>query len=200
MSLYSLKSLIKVAFSSFNICSIPHYLNVDADLLANVASRLIPFENFEPNAFSVELIYRPSVLDNVTNWRVFNNDEQIINFLTMEDTFKDSMIDEEKHDTEIKGESGETPNTSSENSIPRSVVKLEKFYGLQDKFKRVANCKTHSSVMQYEVINIGTPDKPQNIYLGVRCSDDEKESFVKLFKEYKYMFSWSYNDLKKFDT
>ena len=71
----------------------------------NVASRLIPLENFEPNAFSVELIYRPYVPDNVTNWRVFNDDEQIIKFLTMEDTFKDSVMDEEEHDVEIKRES-----------------------------------------------------------------------------------------------
>ena len=90
-------------FSSFNIFSIPYYFNVDADLLENVASRLIPSENFEPNAFSVELIYRPSMPDNVTNWRVFNDDEQVINFLTMEDTFKGSVIDEEEHDAEIKG-------------------------------------------------------------------------------------------------
>ena len=142
-------------------------MNIDANLLANVASRLIPSKNFEPNAFSVELIYRPSVPDNVTNWRVFSDDEKIINFLTMEDTFKDSAIDEEKHDAEIKGESGEPPNTSSKNSIPRFVMKLEKFYDLQDKFKRAANCKTQSTVMQYEVINIGTPDKPKNINLRV---------------------------------
>lgn len=63
------------AFSSFNIFLIPHYLNVDVDILANVASQLIPSENFEPNAFSIELIYRPFVPDNVTNWRVFNEDE-----------------------------------------------------------------------------------------------------------------------------
>ena len=176
------------AFFSFNMCSIPHYLNVDVDLLANVASQLIPSENFEPNAFYVELIYRPSIPDNVTNWRVFNDDEQIIKFLTMEDTFKESVINEEKHNTEIKGESRGPPNMSSENSIPRSVVKLEKLYDLQDKFKRVANCKTHNLVMQYEVINIGTLDKPQNINLGVECSNDEKEAFVKLFKEYKDIF------------
>jgi hypothetical protein len=118
----------------------------------------------------------------------------------MEDTFKDSIIDEEKHDAEIKGESREPPNTSSENLIPRSVVKLEMFYDRQDKFKRLANCKTHSSVMQYEVINIGTSDKTQNINLGVQCSDDEEVAFVKLFREYKDMFTWSYDDLKTFDT
>lgn len=63
------------SFFSFNIFSDPHYLNVDVDMLANVASRLIPSENFEPNAFSVQLIYRPSVPDNITNWKVFNDDE-----------------------------------------------------------------------------------------------------------------------------
>ena len=118
----------------------------------------------------------------------------------MEDTFKGSIIDEDQHNVEIKREMTENPKKSGENSIPRSVVKLEKFYDLQDKFKRVTNCKTHSLVMQYEVINLGTPDKPQNINLGVQCSDEEKFSFIKLFKEYKDVFSWSYEDLKTFDT
>ena len=107
----------------------------------------------------------------------------------MEDTFKELVIDEEKHGADIKEESTETQKVSHENSIPRSVVKLEKFYDLHDKFKRVTNCKTHSSVMQYEVINLGTPDKPQNINLGVQCSDEEKMAFIKLFKEYKDVFT-----------
>jgi hypothetical protein len=59
-----------------------------------VAYGLIPYEKFKPNAFSVELIYMPSMLDNITNWRVIADDDQIINFITMEDTFKDSTIDE----------------------------------------------------------------------------------------------------------
>jgi hypothetical protein len=54
--------------------------NASADLLANVASKLIPPEDFSPDRFSVELIFRPSIPDNVTNWRVFNDDEDIINF------------------------------------------------------------------------------------------------------------------------
>ena len=91
---------------------------------------------------------------------MFNDDEQIINFLTMEDTFKGSMINEEKQDAEIKKESTEPPKASNENSIPRSMVKLEKFYDLQDKLKKVTNYKMHSSVMQYEVINLGTHGKP----------------------------------------
>ena len=54
--------------------------------------------------------------------------------------------------------------------------------------------------MQYEVINLGIPDKPQNINLRVQCCPNEKAAFTKLFKEYKDVFAWSYEDLKTFDT
>jgi ribonuclease HI len=70
-------------FSAFNINSIPRLNNAEADLLANVASKLFPTEGLSPNAFSVELLFRPSVPDNITNWRVFDDDQQIINFLHM---------------------------------------------------------------------------------------------------------------------
>ena len=39
-------------FDAFNIMSIPRFQNQEADLLANVASKLIPSENFTPNFFS----------------------------------------------------------------------------------------------------------------------------------------------------
>ena len=38
-------------FEAFNIFSIPRYQNIDVDFLANVASRLIPSENFKLDAF-----------------------------------------------------------------------------------------------------------------------------------------------------
>ena len=71
-------------FSSFNINSIPRINNVEENLLANVASKLLPAEGLSPDAFSIELLFRPSVLDNTTNWRVFDDNQQIINFLHME--------------------------------------------------------------------------------------------------------------------
>ena len=68
-------------FEAFNIKSIPRTLNFEADMLANVASNLCPSDDFSHNKFFVELIYRLWILDNITNWRVFEDDEQIINFL-----------------------------------------------------------------------------------------------------------------------
>jgi hypothetical protein len=62
-------------FSTFNINSIPILNNDEEDLLANVASKLLPAEGLSPNAFSVELLFRPSVPDNIKNWRVFDDDQ-----------------------------------------------------------------------------------------------------------------------------
>jgi ribonuclease HI len=54
-------------FSSFNINSIPRLNNSEADLLANVASKLLPADGLSPDAFSVELLFQPSIPDNITN-------------------------------------------------------------------------------------------------------------------------------------
>jgi ribonuclease HI len=83
-------------FSTFNINSIPRLNNAEADILANVASKLLPAEGLSPNAFSVEILFPPFVLDNITNWRVFDDDQQIINFLHMEETFQGAVIDEKR--------------------------------------------------------------------------------------------------------
>jgi ribonuclease HI len=66
------------SFDAFNISLVPRSFNFDVDLLANVASRLIPSKNLLPNTFFMEFLYRPSIPDNVTNWRVFDDDKKII--------------------------------------------------------------------------------------------------------------------------
>jgi hypothetical protein len=52
--------------------------NVSADTLANAASRFTPLNN----GFPVEMLSRPSIPDNVMDWRVFDDDSQVINFLS----------------------------------------------------------------------------------------------------------------------
>jgi hypothetical protein len=87
--------LIK-SFAAFNISSIPRSLNCDVDFLANVASRLIPSDRLMLDIFSVELLCMPSIPD-ITNWSVFDDDQQLINFLHFKYTFKDTIIDEGQH-------------------------------------------------------------------------------------------------------
>jgi hypothetical protein len=153
-------------FSAFNINSIPRLNNLEADLLTNVASKLFPTEGLSPNAFSVELLFRPSVPDNIMNWRVFDDDQQIISFLLMEETFQGAVIDGGTHDESLHDftiiPDPRSPESSSDmvNSILKSVVRLEKFYDLHDKFRKSMNCKTNSSSLMHEKVNLGTKENP----------------------------------------
>ena len=73
-------------------------MNYEANILDNAASNLCPSDDFSHDKFFVELIYMSSIPDNITNWRVFKDDEQIINFLHSEDTFNGLVIDDEQHE------------------------------------------------------------------------------------------------------
>ena len=83
-----------------------------------------------------------------------------------EDTFKDSAIDEVTHDENLWDFSVINDFCSVEKDfeqvkpVPNSVLRLEKFFDLQDKFRSVPNCKTNSSRMKYETINLGTELNP----------------------------------------
>ena len=50
------------------------------------------------------------------------------------------------------------------------------------------------------MVNLGTKKDLKNVNLGLGCSPQENVAFVKLFKEYKDIFAWTYEDLKTFDT
>ena len=105
-------------------------------MLANVASKLIPLKNLSLDFFSVELIFRPSIPDNIFNWRVFDNDVQVLNFLMNEDTFKDSAIDEVTHDENLWDFSVINDFCSVEKAfkkvkpVPNSVLRLENFFDM----------------------------------------------------------------------
>ena len=85
---------LPINFHTFNIVSIPRLKNATADLLATSVVRLVPSNN----RCSIELLFRPSVPDNITNLRVFDNDHQILECLMNDDTFiKGPIIDDEEH-------------------------------------------------------------------------------------------------------
>ena len=107
-------------FDAFNIYFIPRLKNVATDLLATSAARLVPTNN----KCSIELIFKSSVPDNVTNLRVFDDDQQILEFLTNEETFKDAVIDDEEHQV----------NIHNGNFMPKGVRTLEGMFDLNNKF------------------------------------------------------------------
>ena len=72
-------------------------------------------------------------------------------------------------------------------------------FDLNDKFRRPVNVNTHSSSLQFELINLGTEIEPKYVNLGKCCSPGERNKFISLFKQYKDVFAWTYEDLKTCD-
>ena len=98
-----------------------------------------------------------------------------------DETFKGEIIDDEEHQAELK----------FDNFIPKGVRNLEWMFDLNNKFRRPTNV-THSSSLQFELINLGTEVKPKYVNLGKCCSPGERNKFISLFKQYKDVFSWTY--------
>ena len=117
----------------------------------------------------------------------------IINFLTSEGSYDNQIINEDQHDNQLK-------QKTSENTIHKSVVKLEDLCDLKDRFKKPTNSKLQSSTLRFELVNLGTDIKPQNIDLGLGLALDKRLAFIHLLRRYTNVFTWNYDDLKTYDT
>ena len=160
-------------FNAFNINSIPRLQNVVADFLAIYAARLVPTNN----KCTIELILRPAIPDNVTNMRVFDDDDnQNINFLKNDETVKDYLINDEEHQANLQN--GEV---TQGNFMPKGVRTLEGMFYLHKKFIKPSNVNTNSSSMQYELINLETEAEPKYVNMGSCCSPRERSWFINLF-------------------
>ena len=127
--------------------------------------------------------------------RVFDDDEHIINFLANDGVFKKSIIDDEEHQADLQSR-----EVTKGNFMPTGVSTLEGIFDLQNKLRKQANVKTNSSYMQFELINLGTEAEPKYVNLGNCCSPGERSRFIKLFQQYKDIFSWTYEYIKTYDT
>ena len=85
--------------------------NAAVDLLTTSAARIVPSNN----RCSIELLFKPSVLDTITNLQVFDDDQQILESLKNDKTFKGEIIDDEEHQSKLK----------FDNFIPKGVRTLE---------------------------------------------------------------------------
>jgi hypothetical protein len=108
------------------------------------------------------------------------------------------VIDDEVHQQELRTYREETNNIKT-NCVLKNVLAFENLFDLQSKFRRPANPKTNSSTMMHFLVNLGTFEQPKYVNLGTCCLDTKKHTFIKLFKKYRDVFSWMYDDLKTYD-
>ena len=115
---------------------------------------------------------------------MFDEDEQIINLLTNDEVFKESVIYDEEHQEDLQN--GQMIKV---NFMAKGERMLEGIFDLQNKIKKPANVKTSSSSMQYVMINLGMEVVPKYVNLGKCCLPGERCQFIKLFQQYKDIFS-----------
>ena len=49
-------------------------------------------------------------------------------------------------------------------------------------------------------MNLSTKQDTKNINLGKNCTHAKRTTFMKFFRELKYVFTWTYEDIKTYDT
>jgi hypothetical protein len=164
---------------------IPRSKNILVVSLATTASRLSPIEDYEASRFTVELIYKPTVPNNFSNWKVFEGDEQIINCLTNQDNFKDLAIDDEvfqEQSMEIDPHTDRPTDKSKSHMISKGITNLENLFDLKERFKGSKNVNIGISCPMHETINLETLENPKNISLSKTVSKKERKAYLKIFR------------------
>jgi hypothetical protein len=107
---------------ALNLIAIPREHNYKANELAIAASTLQLSDNLIDENISVEVIFRPLVPDNMNHWQVFDDDKQVIKFLTHMHEFFDFGINVKEEGCNYTGDDDKLK------TVPRRVVTLEKSF------------------------------------------------------------------------
>ena len=223
-------------FTESKLSKISRSHNMHAHSLATFASTCkLPFE---PNHhFTAEIKHRPAVPNNIKDWKVFEDDAQINNFLTSQHEFAglnidmDAMMDNpqqrmSQNDQIVTAEATsqmrhptifdntnieelkqmhleEIAKTEAEiidlkdNFLPAGLTPLEYMFDANDVPKKPIMQPINAAIEEHI---IGTEKRPKMIKLSQSLPADQKPKYVDLFKEFQDAFSWSYEDLKSYDT
>jgi hypothetical protein len=171
------------SFNSFNISFIPRDKNQNVNSMRVVASLFNPNDSQNQNTFCVKRIFRPSIPDNQDYLQVFENYEHVADFFTNSSDSSQSLDDQ--------------------NIVPfsKDCVSVESLFTRDDQTK-IPDLKEEAyvrKVQETQKINIGTHDSSKYVNLGIDYTREEMDQYTYLFKEFRDIFSWTYDDLKEYD-
>jgi hypothetical protein len=83
------------------------------------------------------------------------------------------------------------------NHIPKGLVPLERLFDEND-----VELKGKVSTDDEDITecNVGTEKDPKYVKLSSNLSKEQREEYTKLLKEFADVFSWTYEDLRTYDT
>jgi hypothetical protein len=154
--------------------------------------------------YDVGVKYRPSVPDNIKHWKVFEDDNEIKKILDFVDEFSALHIDQD-HDSESSPHVDIFLNKIANlhivqlpsNHIPKGLVPLERLFDWNDVVVKVKGSVDDDVITEY---NIGTEKDPKFVKFSSNLSREKKVEYAELLKEFVDVFSWTYEDLRTYDT
>jgi hypothetical protein len=173
---------------AIDLIAIPREQNAKADELTVAASTLQLPDNLIDEQISVEVIFRPSVPNNMDHWQVFDDDKQMVKFLLHIHEFSDLDISMKEEGNNYTG------NDDEVKAPPRKVVSSERDFDRQDGHKKKK--ETEKKLCDYLEVNIGTHEEPRLMEVGKTTPIDERNEIVKLLKEYWDVLAFGYDELK----
>jgi len=184
--------LIENFFLAFNIQFLRRDRNQMAVSLVVVASNFKPPQN-PLRRYEVEVRYKPSLLDNVKYWQVFEDEEQIKCFMEVIGEFLDLVIDQDDEEMTCEQQAGWEETIIGHkilqlkgNIIPKGLVPLERLFNSNDVATKPTKQELEEDVEDY---NIGTEGDPRIIKLAKGVPREYKKRYLNLFKEYMDVFS-----------
>jgi ribonuclease HI len=195
--------LVDNFFLDFNISFIPKGENTSANSSVVSASLLeVPLSPIVKS--DVEIKYRPSVPDNVKHWKAFKDDLEIKKILQSVDEFSALHIDQDP-DTEGDPHPEVFLNKIANhqiiqlpsNYIMRGLVSLERLFDGNDVAVKGRVSDDDADIVE---CNIGTPEEPKFVKLSRSLTREQRAEYTELLREFANMFSWTYEDLKTYDT
>jgi hypothetical protein len=101
----------------------------------------------------MEVVFRPSVPDNLEHWQVFNDDAQILHFLQSSKEFSDSQVNFLVESMNLKVE--DLPN----DTLPKGVVPLERMFDRHDMYKGKPVIDQSDEAFEF---NLGSKNESKN--------------------------------------
>lgn len=146
-------------FEALNIIFIPRRRNVVVDTLKILASALQPVERKKLKIFLVELVVAPSILNNITNFQFFQDDQHILEFIMCNGLFEgqeiDYTLDDKIKKDELEDEDGIIHLKT--NTIPKGMVDFECIFD-QDKLAHNKRTIEEKGIEECDSYNLGTKD------------------------------------------
>ena len=143
------------------------------------------------------------------HWRVFEDDIEIKKFLELTDEFTNAQIDQDEDEGEEQDDEFAENQFAAEeiaghkiielksNFIPKGLVPLERIFTKDDTPSKPVVQSSEDNVVD---CNIGSAEHPKMVKISKSLTAEQRSRYIKLLKEHVDVFSWSYEELRTYDT